>query len=236
MTRSDSDDPAPGVEITAWTLVQGAAAGDPARRSDFAERYLPLVRRYLAERWRNGALRQDLEDAVQEVFVECLREGGVVESAEPGRPGGFRGFLFGAVRNVARRWEAARSEPRRVRTESVMPADVEADEGRLDELLDREWARCLMRQAAEHHRRTALARGAAARREVELLRLRFEEDLPVRAIAARWGEDPDVVHRRYRRAREEFRRSLRRVVADHHPDLEDLDGECRRLLALLGGG
>jgi len=102
-------------------------------------------------------------------------------------------------------------------------------------VLDREWARCLMMQAAEHHRRTALTLGAAARQGVELLRLRFEEDLAVRDIAARWGEAPEVVHRRYRHAREEFRRSLLKVVAFHHPEATNLEEECRRLLSLLSG-
>ncbi len=234
MRERGSSEPSPGVQATAWTLVRGAAAGDAARRAEFAERYLPLVRRYLAERWRGTGSIDQLEDAAQEVFVECLREGGVLASVDPERAGGFRAFLFGAVRNVARRFEAARSDRERVGT--LGPGDLEAPDRRLDDVLDHEWALCLMRQAAEHHRRIALARGAAARQGVELLRLRFEEDLPVREIAARWGEDAAVVHRRYRQAREEFRRSLRAVVAFHNPGASDLDAECKRLLDLLGGG
>ena len=83
-----------------------------------------------------------------------------------------------------------------------LDATAEAREEELGRGLDREWARLLMRDAAEHHARTALARGAAARRGVEVLRLRFQEGLAIRDIAARWNEDPAAVHRRYREARE----------------------------------
>lgn len=220
---------------TIWTLIEEAAAGDDRRRAAFARMYLPLIRRYLGRRWRGSPLLEELEDATQDVLLECLRSGGVLESADPERAGGFRAFLFGATRNVARRHEAERATPKRVRTETHMPVEVDANEEQLGRMLDREWARCLVRQAAEHHRRTALVRGAEARRGVELLRLRFEQDLPIRAIAARWGEDPAVVHRRYRQARDEFRRSLRKVVAFHHPEAVDLEAECVRLLGLLGG-
>lgn len=226
--QGDSSD----ADATIWTMIQGAAAGDGVRRDEFTERYLPLVRRYLGERWRGSPLAGELEDAAQEVFVECLREGGVLESADAGRGGGFRAFLFGAVRNVARRFESGRSERARAGTAAVL-VEVHADEEELGRTLDREWARCLMRQAAERHRRTALARGAAARQGVELLRLRFEEGLPIREIAARWGEDPAAVHRRYRQAREEFRKALRQVVAFHQPGASDLDEECVRLFGLL---
>jgi RNA polymerase sigma factor (sigma-70 family) len=216
-------------------MIHGAAAGDLSRRAEFAQEYLPLIRRYLGDRWRGSRLVNELEDASQEVFLECLREGGVLESANSNHSGGFRAFLFGTIRNIARRHESARAAPTRVETETFMPVQVDADEEQLGKMLDREWARCLMRQAAEHHQRTALVRGAASRQGVELLRLRFEEDLPIREIAARWGEDPAVVHRRYRQARDEFRRSLRKVVMFHHPDSTDLEQECARLLALLGG-
>ena len=60
------------------------------------------------------------------------------------------------------------------------------------------------------------------------------EGSSIREIAARWGEDPAAVHRRYRQAREEFHAALRQVLAFHQPGVSDLDEECARLLALLG--
>ena len=37
----------PDTQATCWTLIHGAAAGDAHGRSEFARRYLPLVRGYL---------------------------------------------------------------------------------------------------------------------------------------------------------------------------------------------
>jgi RNA polymerase sigma-70 factor (ECF subfamily) len=220
---------------TIWTLIERAGSGDAGPRNDFVRVYLPLVRSYLGERWRGGRLASEIEDAAQDALIECLKEGGLLERAERGRPRGFRAFLFGAVRNVARRYEAAQAAPTRPHTESSMPSDSRATDDGLGGLLDREWARTLMREAAEHHRRTALVRGATAREGVELLRLRFEEGLAIRDIARRWGREAAEVHRRYRQARQEFQRSLRRVVAFHQPETAEIDQECRRLLELLGG-
>ena len=220
---------------TIWSMIHGAAAGDGARRSAFAERYLPLVKSYLATRWRGTQWIDALEDATQEVFVECLRGDGVLERADSAQPGGFRAFLFGAIRNVARRHEQAVARAR-ARVDGVPPGPIASRDDSLDTTFDREWARCLVRQAsAEQHRVTALVKGAVAREGVELLRLRFEENLPIRAIAARWGVEPATVHRRYRQARAEFRQCLRKVVAFHHPNAADLDRECADLLALLAG-
>lgn len=222
-----------GGDQTIWTLIEEAGGGGAGPRDAFARAYLPLVRRYLGERWRGSPLAEEVEDAAQDVLVECLKGGGILERAERGRPRGFRAFLFGAVRNVARRHETERAGPARPRTGSQVPG-VRAREEELGDLLDREWARALVRQAAEHHRRTALARGAVAREGVELLRLHFEEGLALREIATRWNVDPAVVHRRYRQAREQFKRSLRKVVDFHQPGRGGVDAECRRLLEILG--
>src|SRR5262249_31943650 len=64
------------------------------------------------------------------------------------------------------------------------------------------------------HGQQALLTGAAPRQRQqagdhgELLRLRFEEPLPRRALAARWGVPAAGVHRAYARARQEFRAAL----------------------------
>src|SRR6516164_4906205 len=96
----------PSSESTCWTVIRAAAAGSPADREELARRYLAVVRAYLAARWRGSHLRPDLDDAVQEVFVECFRQGGVLEAAVDGRVSSFRAFLYGVVRNVARRFDS----------------------------------------------------------------------------------------------------------------------------------
>jgi hypothetical protein len=69
---------------------------------------------------------------------------------------------------------------------------------------------------------------------VELLRLRFEEGLPIRTIAAQWGIDAVAVHHAYALARKEFRAALLEVVAFHHPGRPDaLEQEAAGLLNAL---
>src|SRR5262245_53103142 len=93
-------------ESTCWTVIHAAAAGSARDREEFARRYGPVVRTYLASRWRSSPCLQQLDDAVQEVFVECFRPDGVLARAERDR--GFRPFLYGVARNVARRIETER--------------------------------------------------------------------------------------------------------------------------------
>ena len=93
-------------------MIRAAAGGDAVARDLFATRYAPVVRAYLAARWRHSHFVRELDDAVQEVFLACLQPEGLLDRADSDR-GEFRPFLYGAVRNIARRVEsapAARSE------------------------------------------------------------------------------------------------------------------------------
>jgi RNA polymerase sigma factor (sigma-70 family) len=215
-------------DATCWTMIRAAAVGDPAARERFARVYLPVVEAYLAARWRGA--RHDADDAAQDVFVECFRAGGLLEKANPEHNGGFRAFLLGAVRNVARRHEA------RKRLAAQLPADLPADDTAPAEAFDRAWARSLLKEAARVQEEQARSVGLAAERRVQLLRLRFHDGLPIRAIADRWGEDAARLHHEYAVARDEFRAALRAVVAFHHPGAPpgDIDQLAAELLALLG--
>ena len=66
----------PSPDATCWTLIRDAGGGDPAARERFARAYLPVVKAYLAARWR--AARHSVEDAAQDVFVECFKNGGLL--------------------------------------------------------------------------------------------------------------------------------------------------------------
>lgn len=74
-----------------------------------------------------------------------------------------------------------------------------------------------MAEAAELQRERAAEHGPEAVRRVELLRLRFEENLPIRTIAERWGVEAAAVHHAYGFARKEFRAAILEVVAFHSP-------------------
>jgi RNA polymerase sigma-70 factor (ECF subfamily) len=219
----------PTPDSTCWTVIRAAASGSPTDREELARRYLGTVRAYLAARWAGSALRDDLDDATQEVFVECFRQGGAVEAAGAGRVPDFRAFLYGVVRNVARRFESRPGRP-----PAPLP-DVADDDASQSRLFDRSWAQAIMAEAAGLQRQRAAEGGPEAVRRVELLRLRFEEGLPIRAIAERWGADAAQLHHAYALARKEFRSALLAVLAFHQPgspaELEREAGSLLRALA-----
>jgi RNA polymerase sigma-70 factor (ECF subfamily) len=209
-------------------MIRAAAAGNPAERDELARRYLDIVRGYLAARWRGTALRNEIDDATQVVFVECFRQGGVLEAAGSGRVPGFRAFLFGVIRNVARRFES-----QRVGVTGPLP-EIATDEASQSRLFDRTWAQAIMAEAARLQTKRAEEHGAEAVKRVALLRLRFEENLPIRDIARRWGTDPTIVHKSYALARKEFRSALLDVIAFHQPgSAVELEEEASNLLKAL---
>jgi RNA polymerase sigma factor (sigma-70 family) len=220
-------------ESTCWTVIEAAAAGNAAERTAFAERYQPVVRAYLTARWRNTAHSQHLDDAVQDVFVECFKQNGMLARAERERPGGFRAFLYGAIRNVARRLEMRYARNQQVADLGDLDR-LPADEESQARMFDRAWARAQLREAARRQEESASRAGEDAIRRVELLRLRFHDGLPIRTIAERWQVNAARVHHEYAKARREFKAALAEVVAFHHPGApEEIERECANLLSLL---
>lgn len=223
----------PDSQLTCWTVIQSAAAGHAAERQAFALRYAPVIRAYLAARWRNSALTQEVDEAVQEAFVEFFRPGGPLERVQKDR-GGFRPFLYGVVRNVARRFEQRphfRGVPT-VESAGGELAELPADDPTLSYVFDRAWAQAILREAGRRQAELAGQCGAEAVRRVELLKLRFQQGLPIRDIAARWTVDPEQVHREYAKARKEFQEALCETVAFHRPGATpaEIDQECLGLL------
>lgn len=221
-------------ETTSWNLIQSAAEGDMASRQSFALRYSPPVRDYLAARWRGSPFYRLIDDAVQEVFVECFRERGVLETVDPSRPGGFRAFLYGVVRNVALRHE--KREARRKEEQSSSLYDSEgraASQDTLSKQFDKAWAKNLLRLAVDDMAMAAAGDDKALRR-VELLRLRFQDGIPIRDIAVQWKEDPKLLHRQFTKAKREFKAALTQILVVRHGISEqDLDREIATLLDLL---
>lgn len=227
----------PNTDVTSWTMIRGAARGGARERERFGRRYADPLRAFFSARWRQPAASSEVEDALQEVFLECFRAGGALEKADSRRVGGFRAFLHGIARNVAHRVEARRA--RRARGVDSLGIEVdllEGDEDPVSVAFDKAWAQSVMREAARIHEARAREDGEAALRRLQLLRLRFGEGLPVREIADRIGDpDKDAIHRDIRRARHEFAMALREVVAFDYPAATDavIDQECQRLQDLL---
>lgn len=222
---------------TCWHLIQGAASGKDEDRERFGRRYADPLRAFFAARWRYSGVSQEVDDALQEVFLECFRSGGVLERVEEGRPGGFRAFLYGVARNVARRLESRRSKHDQGGSVADIDLDqVSDDDTPISTAFDRAWARSVMREAARVQQQQAHAEGADAVRRLDLLRLRFGEGLAVREIATRLGEeDRDAIHRDLRRAREGFKEALREVVSFDLPGATSgqVERECELLQELL---
>ena len=82
---------------TCWTLLREVVAGDTVARERFARSYEPVVRSYLAARWRGTTRLPQLDDAVQDLFVECFRTGGILTKIDEGHAGGFRAFAMSDV-------------------------------------------------------------------------------------------------------------------------------------------
>ena len=225
------------MDLTCWTLIHDAAAGEAAARAEFARRYLPVVREALRAVAGARADEADLEDAVGEVFVECLKTEGLLERARSGQGAGFRAFLFAACRNVALRQRTRRARRREAAADTAVIEALEPDEEHsLGEAFDRAWAVELLREAGERQAQAAQVAGPAAVRRVEILRLRFQEALPVREISALLDLPADFVHHEYAQARREFERALREVLAEHNPDAPEAAArELRELLALFAG-
>lgn len=109
-------------------------------------------------------LANDIDDATQEVFVESIKPGGVLEQADPNR-GDFRGLLYGVVRNVARRFEerAARA-CRNGQLESIYLDDLPDQAEELSRMFDRTWAQSLMQNALRRYEQQAATEDAIALR------------------------------------------------------------------------
>lgn len=222
------------VRSTCWHLIEGAAAGVNGDRDEFVRRYRPVVAAYLGARWKSPTLAQQIDDATQEVFVECFRQQGALTRAEADRSGGFRAYFYGVVLNVARRQEAAAAVARS-RVDAAMRLDMLADDDESPSLaFDRAWARAILRDAADLQREVAQCAGDGAERRVELLQLHFGDGVPLREIAQRWHVDAAHVHREYARARREFERALRTTVAINNPgSTANLRKQCAAILAFV---
>jgi len=213
---------------TSWTLIAAAREGDAAASQRFATDYAPALRAWFRARWGRKPLANEIEDGVQEVLIDCLRERGALERSDPERP--FRPFLLGVARVVALRFER-----RDGRAEAVLLGDEEheARETRLSVAFDRAFAEEVMREATELQRAQA-AGGGVRQRRVELLELRFQRGLSILEIARLWNEEPARVHHLYADARADFRGALREVVRRRGGGAgRDLEAECDWMLEVL---
>ena len=219
-------------DSTRWTVIQRAAEGSEAAQAEFVRRYSSIIRAYFGARWRGTPLRSELDDATQRVFLDCFKDRGVLERADPAKGSGFRAFLYGVVRNVARDMERKRARSRERHAADLVDLDrLQAEEASFAKVFDRAWAESVLRDAAALHREQANRKGPEAVRRHELLDLRYGAGLPIREIAERWQVEAEWLHGQHRTARQEFKRALMDVVRDLGGGArESVEQECERLL------
>ena len=152
-------------------FVRGAAGGKPAERAEFARLYRPAICAYLGARWRNTPLFHEVDDAAQQVFLECFKDDGVLARVDEDRDAGFRAYLYGALRNIARGIERKRARSKEQQPTSTLDLDaIASKEDSLAEVFDRAWAGAVMRDAAELQLERARELKPGDARTVELMR------------------------------------------------------------------
>ncbi|KAA3612930.1 MAG: sigma-70 family RNA polymerase sigma factor [Planctomycetota bacterium] len=219
---------------TCWTLIQAAGGGDREACRFFAETYAGVIRNYLGSRWQRGVHASRLEDAVQDVFLDCFRQGGALTRLQRGKGGSFRAFLFGIVRNVALRYEETAVREGRRRKGFNDWEKLPASQEKPSQAFDRAWAKALLQRAVARQKQWASQKGPEAIRRLNLLQLRLTEGRPIREIAAMWQQDPARLHHAYAKARQEFKQALKAEIQFQFPSQsQEVDQECQWLLELF---
>src|SRR5678815_2684455 len=90
--------------------------------------------------WGHSPLRTLVDDATQEVFLECFRPGGALTHFDIERSHGVAAFLRGVVRNVAHRLEHAHARDVDRRRRLAIAATASSGAGAAEQL-DRVWQR-----------------------------------------------------------------------------------------------
>lgn len=223
MTRFDS---------TCWSVVIQAASGDPLMRQEFCRLYEPVIRAYLASRWRRPRDHEDVTDATQEVFIHCLRDGGALGRVDPRHPGGLRGYLYGVTSRTAMQIERQRARWQRDGSHrAVEPERIEANEATLSHAFDQAWATMLAREALRRQRRAAEAGDERLRQRMFCLEQRMIHGRWPREIAPLIGLPAQRVSELLREAMGDFRAALLGVMAEFHPDESEreLERRCEKL-------
>ena len=223
------------LDVTSWSLIKRAAAGNPADRDAFAARYQQVVGAFFCARWKLPLDHYEVQDAAQEVFLECFKENGVLQRADPESGNAFRAFLYGVARRVAARVEHRISSRREQDADTAIRLEaIENSEVTLSRAFDRAWARLVTTEAGK----LAFAREKdrpVRRQGLLALQLRFAKGLPPREIAKRLDMDVATVYERLRGAKKDFRAAFLEVMAAYNPDATEAElvKRCRELAAQL---
>lgn len=247
MKPSETDGNLPEFQFgtTHWSMVLAAGQGD----SPLAEVALNrLCRAYWYPVYGfirdHGHPAEEARDLTQEFFARLLIRGGIGK-ADPAR-GRFRAFLLTSIRNFlsdAWDWQRAKKRGDGRRTISfeelgswedwALASDRDASPERV---FDQDWARSVLRNTCRRLQDEYAAAGRADRFEA------LEPYLPGgnvggtgTGLESRLGLSDAGLRSELHRFRLRFRALLRREVAHTVATPEEIDGEIRYLMQVVGG-
>jgi RNA polymerase sigma factor (sigma-70 family) len=226
---------------TSFSLLRGIAELEDTARAAALERlvacYWKPVYCLIRAAWRKG--NEDAKDLTQDFFTSVVLEGGLAGKFAPER-GRFRNFLKASVLNFLRDAEKAARREKRGGDARVAPiadfdvAEIVPDPAALtpEQSFDAAWKNVVLSRAADRVAERLLAAGKETVWEV-FRRYDLASERPsYEAVARALGISVDAVKNHLTRAREEFRRAVRDVVAETVDDERDLAEELRELFGI----
>ncbi|MDA3959171.1 MAG: sigma-70 family RNA polymerase sigma factor [Planctomycetota bacterium] len=176
------------------------------------EHYADALTRYLGSKFPEMRRRGDIDDLVQEVLLALMRQGHVLQRADPAHGGRFRHFLmrvaYNAARNARRRLD--RHHWSLLADEAVAECVNDDTEVLHETEMDRAWAESILHQAWTELRAWA-AQGHIEADGVELLERNLLNNQALRNAAGEMGLSLGTAHRRIAKART----LLRQAVIEH---------------------
>ena len=175
-------------------LLRAVLAGDGAAWRALYERAFEPLHAFV--HLRSGRRADATEEVLQECWLTAVRR---IRDFDPGK-GTFEGWLRGIAENLLRN---------RRRSDARERARSGGDHGATFETRGDAAANV---DLSEH---IALALTALPARYQEVIRAKYEEELPVAEIASRWRESPKAVESLLSRARAAFRSAYRSLAGEH---------------------
>lgn len=231
MPRANSQSGEPSQFLsTVWSRLKLAAERDPEAQAQLYRQYRRPVLRFLDRRVARGVDAELLADEVMQAMLDpaFLRDA----DAAKGR---FRDLLLAMTRhalfNAGRKERAEKRGGGRARVSlGDLIADPPADdEERLD--FDHLYAKEVIALARERLEEQAKTRGSP---EARVLALYYEEEKTQQEIAGEMSLSVAAVNTHLHRARERLGGCLRDVLTPFASTAEELEGEIRHLLGILG--
>src|SRR5881227_3344176 len=229
---------------TCWTMV--LKAGDSAPSAQAGNALSELCRIYWRPLYvflrRQGYGREDAQDLTQGFFAHLIETRGHAR-ADPEK-GRFRAFLLTSLKNFVADARDRQHALKRgggmilEKLDDKMEAQIaQAAKWQADEIYDREWAACLVRQALDRLAQECALAGKAELFGCLMPRLAATEDsrVPYEEMARRSHRAVTTLRHDLARLRKRYRAILREEVRDTVREATEVDEELRYLCQALAG-